>query len=47
MRKTPPNHAQKGSPYGERVHVLMRSVEGSKENRMQRASFELLGGAFF
>ena len=43
----PVNHTQKGTPYGVRVHVLMRSVGGRKENRMQRASFELLGGALF
>ena len=30
-----------------RVHVMLWSVEGRKENKMQRASFELLGGAPF
>ena len=38
-------HTQKGTPYGVRVHVLMGSVGGKKENRMERASFEL--GALF
>ena len=37
----------KGTPYGVRVHVMLWSVEGRKENKMQRASFELLGGAPF
>ena len=37
----------KGHPYGVRVHVMLWSVEGRKENNMQRASFELLGGALF
>ena len=33
--------------HGVPVHVLMRSVGGRKENRMQRESFELLGGCPF
>ena len=44
--KTPVNHTQKGARYGVGVHAMMRSV-GRRENRMQRASFELLGGALF
>ena len=47
MVKTPVNHTQKGTPYGAQVQVRMRSVEGRRENRMQRASFELLGAPFF
>ena len=43
MVKTPVNHTQKGTPYGVRIDVMMRSVEGRRENRMQRANFELLG----
>ena len=38
----------KGHPIlGARVHVMLWSVEGRKENKMQRASVELLGGALF
>ena len=47
MAKTPVNYTQKGTLYGVRVHVMLWSVEGRKENKMQRASFELLAGAFF
>ena len=47
MAKMPVNYTQKGTPYGVRVHVMLWSVEGRKENKMQRASFELLGGALF
>ena len=47
MAKTPVNYTQIGTPYGVRVHVMLWSVEGRKENKMQRASFELLGGALF
>ena len=45
MVKTPVNYTQTGAAYGARVHVTLQSVEGRKENKMQRASFELLGGA--
>ena len=37
----------KGHPIWARVPVVLWSVEGRKENTMQRASFELLGGALF
>ena len=48
MVKMPVNYTQKDTPYGVRVHVMLWSVEeGRKENKMQRASFELLGGAVF
>ena len=47
MVKTPVNYTQKGTPYGARVHVTLWSVEGRKENKIQPASFELLGGALF
>ena len=47
MVKTPVNYTQKGTPYRVRVHVMLWSVEGRKENKMQRASFALLGGALF
>ena len=45
MVKVPVNYTQKVAPYGVRVHVMLRSVEGRKGNNMQRASFELLAGA--
>ena len=45
MAKTPVNYTQKGTPYGARVHVVLWSVEGRKESKMQRARFELLAGA--
>ena len=47
MVKTPVKKKKKGTPYGVRVHVMLWSVEGRKEKKMQRASFELLGGALF
>ena len=48
VMKTPVNYTQKGTPYGARVHVMLWSVEGRKENKMQRrASFELFGAALF
>ena len=46
MVKTPVNYTQKGAPYTLRVHVML-SVRGRKENKMQRASIELLEGALF
>ena len=47
MVKTPVGYTENDTPYGVRVHVMLWSVEGRKENKMQRASFELLGGALF
>ena len=32
MVKTPVNYTQKGTPYGVRVHAMLWSVEGRKEN---------------
>ena len=39
--KTPVNYTQKGTLYRARAHVMLWSVEGRKENKMQQASFDL------